>query len=236
MNKLIETDADYSVARFRARTIDNKKISDDFENLPYLNTAFFWHNMTYNHETLICKKAVYQKYGKHNLKYKTCIDYYWNIQLVLNGCTFCTLDDIMFVARAGGTSTNKNSLPTNATITCYTNVVKDLWDFYPLTNKDCEKMLLEKRFPLEFLEQLKVKINNMGLKNFDYKFFNSLIDSFIHKETCYRILQNKIAKGFINIISYYKIKKNKNKQERLFNYLMRHDLVYLLCKKIVLGH
>lgn len=226
INKLSETGADYCVGAFRYRTHDMEKISDWNEYIPVCNNAIFYQHMTYNHETLICKTDVYKKYGGHNLKYKTCIDYYWNIQLILNDCIKCYTDDIVFVGRGGGATATDDGKCTNATIENVTNLWKDLWNWYPLTDEDCKKMLLYGLFPKDFLKQLKIKITDLHLQNFDYPEFYKSIDEKIKNFRINEILERKCGKFLVDLLSRYKQKRYKTKDERLINHLRKHKICF----------
>ena len=234
MNKLMETGADACVGNFRYRYKDDTIISEFHENIPPIRREQFWRSMHYNHETLICKVDVYKKLGKHNLKYKTCIDYYWNIQLVLNGCSICTVNDIIFYGRAGGSSTTEECTSSDATIKNVANLWKDLWDFYPLTDEECKKMLVETKFPLEFLHGLVKHINELDLKNFDYDFFNNMINTAIDNQFKDYIIKTKLTKEILKLLSVGEVKKIKEKYKRLRTHLINHPKHYDFLKNIIM--
>ena len=232
MNNLERTGADFSIANFRFRTIDNKPICDALENCPHGRRELFWMQMFYNHETLICKKAVYLKYGKHNLKYKTCIDNYWCIQLVMKGCSSCSTDEIMFVGRAEGSSTGADGKASPEAVKNFTILYKDFWSKYKFKESECADMLWNGTYSARFMRHVKKHVNALNLKNFDYEFFNKDIDERIQKIDIETIMNKKQYIAILSVLTKYKKKKIRNKIERCKRYLAKHKLAYNLMRDI----
>ena len=231
MNKLMETDADACIGNFRYRYRDDSIIDDYRENAAPVRREWFWRSLHYNHETLICKIDVYKKLGKHNLKYRTAIDYYWNIQLVLNSCSICTVNEIIFYGRAGGGTTNPACGITDEAVNNLINLWRDTWSFYPMTDDEYKRMM-SFTYPLGFLKALLKYINGLNLKNFDYVYFNNSINTAINNYCKTKIIKNDLTRTILKILSIGD--RYENKSERLKNHLETHPKHFEFLKKILL--
>lgn len=197
VNAIKNNDADYSVANMMAINLDGSIIADDIKVFP---KEYFYRHMTYNHETLVCKKSIYKKLNYHNEKYKTAIDYSFNIMLVLNGYKQTYVDKVMIAARVGGATVNKDSTPSNKTLNNVINVWSDFFSFHKVTKEDCSKILARESFPVLWLISIKDYIKKLRLKNFNYNVFYEDIDHWI-------AISNKQTISKIEFVKYKILRK-----------------------------
>ncbi len=168
VKKLEETQSDYCYAPFDVI----KRENDEFViHCNFLPVERFFMGMTYNHETLVCKKSVYEELGYHNEKYRTTIDYAFNISLVLNDYKHTHINKTMITARLGGATTGNDGKCSKETLENIDKLYADVFDFYKFGEGSCRIMFLENIYPPYFLQTLKHIIFGKELKNFNYLFF-----------------------------------------------------------------
>lgn len=176
VRKIEEETADYCISNFQSITLNGEFFSDFCKNIPPLPKEAFYYHMTFNHETLLCKKEVYDELGYLNEKYKTAADYYFNIQLVLNGKKQAYLNKPTIAARAGGATICKDGTYSQATLENVKLIWNDFFNLHNLGNDDVKNILLK----CKPTSELNINARNLILKkkpeNFDYPLFFSITD------------------------------------------------------------
>ncbi len=225
IKKLEETNNDYSIANFMAIKKNGEVINEWCKNIKPLPREFFYRRMTYNHETLICRKDIYEKLGFHNEKYKTAADYYFNTRLVFAGCSSVYIDKVMIAARAGGETTNSEGEVSNSALTDISNLWNNMYPWCVFTPEVTNNILSYNIFPQNCLKKIKDKIIAMQLKNFNYSVFIKDIDlliehqenkSFFSPSSC--VKYKKIY--LFGIILIFKIRKSEKKVKfSLFSFI-----------------
>lgn len=233
--KLLEdTSSEYLVGNFKCTYRNDGKISDYHENIPPLPKENFWKGMTYNHETLICKVDTYKKYGSHNLKYQSTIDYYWNIQLILNNCSYCIMPNIIHCCRLGGGTTKDNATFSDMTLKNVFCLWQDLWKDYPLTKEESENILTKQQFSLPLLDYIEKDVLKRNIKNFDYKKFKNEIKRYkeIEKTRIFAefVLKNETIFKIYEKITEYKKDRYDNIEDRIKAHIKRHVWARYLAK------
>lgn len=186
MKKIIESCADYSFANQR---IIQRFSGDVILEAQALPVELFYIAPTYHHETLICKKSIYEKLNYYDEKYKTAIDYDFNIKLILNDYRYIHIDKIMIVTRIGGATSTIEGAPSEQTFRNVTTLFIDYFGkFFPLDYKVCCNMLDKHIYPEGFLNLLRNWLVLKNLKNFNYNFF---IDHVGRTEMTNSMLSNK---------------------------------------------
>lgn len=172
VTKIEEDNSDYVISNFQAISLKGEFFNDFCKNIPPLPKEHFYRHMTYNHETLLCKKDIYDELGYHNEKYKTAIDYYFNIQLVLNGKKQAYLNKPTIAARAGGATVDKQGSLSRATVENVKLIWNDFFNLSDLSNNDVKKLLQnDALMPHKFIENVINLIGSIRPKNFDYIIF-----------------------------------------------------------------
>ena len=157
--------------------------------------------MTYNHETLVCKKSVYEELGYYNEKYRTTIDYAFSISLVLNDYKHTHINKTMITARLGGATTGNDGEYSEETLENIDKLYADVFDFYKFGEGSCRIMFLENIYPPYFLQTLKHIMFGKELKNFNYLFFLDYINQ-IEKDN---------NKKWSNLVNFDNLNKQKTK-------------------------
>ena len=240
VEQLEKTDSDCSIANFMAIKLNGEVVNKWCENIKPFPREFFYRRMTYNHETLICRKDIYEKLGFHDEKYKTACDYYFNIRLVLAGCQFTYVDKVMIAARAGGETVSSEGEFSNSTLTNVTNLWNDLYPECVFTPKITNEILSHQRFPPNFLERIKREIMSKQLKNFNYDVFVNDINSLIEKEKKYNnqksileyLKSKNIAYIILMLLTNHRKKNDPNTEERFIHYLEKHKKLGLIYLKL----
>ena len=155
---------------------------------------------TYNHETLVCAKSIYEKLNYHTEKYRTAIDYEFNIKLVLNGYKQLHVSKCLTAFRLGGETTKAEGGPTDVSID---NVLKLYQDYFPWAEYTREKVVDLFSFnkkPQNFRERAEMHIKELKLKNFDYDLFTKIL---------YNKTRHIYLFKYIKILSVYECKNEK---------------------------
>ena len=142
------------------------------------------------------------------------------------------MDDIVTYVRAGGASYESEE----RTLYYASLLWKDMWKFYPLSDDDYRKMVLESNYRLGYLKALRKYMHSLNLKNFDYEYFNKILDDAIERQFKNFIVGNKLLKEVIKILSINKIKEIKDKNKRIENYLDTHQYKSFLNVHFWLNH
>ncbi len=172
--------------------------------------------MSYNHETLICPKKIYEKLGYHNEKYKTAIDYEFNLKLVFNDYKQIYVPVCLTAMRDGGL-TVQNGKASQATIENVTTLFQNFYPWAKFNRKDVEKIYKSAIYPKRFLKRIEKEIVGRHLKNFDYEVFKTDLRNLICLSQKY---QKKVKVCLFNTIPFLTIKVNKNKTYvRLFGFI-----------------
>ena len=81
---LLENNADYSYATTDMISRKDESLISVWAGNPY-GLSCFWFQMPFNHESMLCKKSVYDKFGGYDYKqYGTIADYDFVMKLILN--------------------------------------------------------------------------------------------------------------------------------------------------------
>ncbi len=184
IEQLEVTQSDYSTANAHPITYEGTLVNPSSLNTVKKPTAneICYRSMTYQHETLVCKKAIYQELGFHNLKYKSAIDYQFNIALVLAGKKRTHVDMPMLAVRPGGATVDLDGKASQATITNMTLLWKDLYPFCPITEEIISRYYSYKILPQSMLEMIKEHYVKLNISNFDYKILFDDIETMKEKK------------------------------------------------------
>ncbi len=214
IKKLEETEADYCIASFNVIRRENDEFVAHYNFSP---VESFFIRMTYNHETLVCKKSVYEELGYHNEKYRTTIDYAFNISLVLGDYRCTYIDKAMITARLGGATTGNNGQYSKETLQNIDKLFADVFNFYKFEEGICQMMFVENIYPPYFLSMLKNMMFAKELKNFNYLFFldyineaQKLSDEKLKSWSAINITKQKIKINLFEIFRF-NIVKTQNK-------------------------
>lgn len=232
--QLEETNSDYSIANFMLIKLNGEVINEWCKNIKPFPRECFYRTMTYNHETLICRKDVYERLGLHDEKYKTATDYYFNIRLIFAACTSVYIDKIMIAARVGGETVNDNGEFSSSTLINVTNIWNDMFPGCNFTPELTKAALSKRLFPCECLKKIKEKIIAMQLKDFDYNIFIDDIDAHLklaqHHENMKTILtylkSKNIAYKILKCLTFNRRKKYSKNEERFVSYLNKHRMMF----------
>ena len=190
--------------------------------IPPAPKELFYRIQTYQHETLICPKKVYEKLGYHNEKYKTAIDYEFNIKLILNGYHQIYIPDCMTAVRLGGCTTDVNCQATSATIDNIFLLYQDIYPWAGFDRTDIENMFIKGIMKDKFIKNIKNKIEALNLKNIDYNIFYNDLNNFKYKTTLKcklffiitflekRAFSNNEMFFFMKVIPLLRIKRKEN--------------------------
>ena len=168
----------YCVANYSIYSKDGKPL----EHLKSVRPApkeTFYRGQTYNHETLVCPKKIYEKLGYHNEKYKTAIDYEFNIKLILNGYKQMYVPEVLTTVRLGGITTTEKCTATQATIDNVYLLYQDIYPWAAFTQKDVENLFTRQVLKKSFLTGVRQRIRQLNLQNIDYGIFDADIRSFM---------------------------------------------------------
>ena len=168
----------YSVANFKVIKPDGSKFHDNNEDYKPLSKELFYRRQTYNHETLICPKSIYEKLGYHNEKYKIAIDTEFNMKLVLNDYKQIYIPVCMVVFRLGGATSTENGNFSQESINDTFLLFQDIYPWAKL-RKSQIKLFYQEKYPEKFLRRVEQEIIARNLKNFDYEIFKQDIKSWL---------------------------------------------------------
>lgn len=238
--QLEETNSDYSVANYMVIQLNGEVANEWCKNIKPCPREYFYRCMTYNHETLICRKDVYERLGLHDEKYKTAADYYFNIRLVFAACTSVYIDKVMIAARVGGETVNANGEFSSSTLINVANIWNDMFPWCNFTPELTNAVLSRRLFPYECLKKIKEKIIAMQLKNFDYNIFIDDIDAHLklaqHYENMKTILtylkSKNIAYKILKCLTLYKKKKYPRIEDRFIHFLDKRKIMFNICLRL----
>jgi glycosyltransferase involved in cell wall biosynthesis len=171
----------YGVANFKVVNKDGKLLTKNTDNCSPAPKELFYRLQTYNHETLICPKRIYEKLNFHNEKYKTAIDYEFNIKLILNGYKQIYVDTCLTAMRTGGSTTSLDGKASKATIDNVLLLFKDLYPWADFKREDIDNMYHKGLMKRKFINNVYQKIEKLNLKNIDYNILKADIEQFTCK-------------------------------------------------------
>lgn len=214
INKLEEENTDYLFSDFNLIK-RNGEFCDHVASFPIEK---FYFTMPYNHESLICRKSIYEKLGFYDTKYRTTIDYAFAIKLILNDCSYSYLPITSIVARlGGGTTPNINSFAPDVLKTV-SLLYKDVFtSFYPITDEECINLFLHKKGRAKFFNRLAWYMVMKNLKHFNYAFFLKTLNVFTDVPSKVTTIYKLSLFNFIPIGKI--IKRNTSLRFYLFGFL-----------------
>lgn len=205
---------------------------EGLQNLPPAPKEFFYRAQTYNHETLICPKKIYEKLGYHNEKYRTAIDYEFNIKLILNGYKQLHIPEVLTTIRLGGITVTEDFKATRATIDNVYLLYQDIYPWAKFTKKDIEKLFSQQILKQSFVKGVKKRIKKLKLQNIDYNIFYADLKNFMwHPVKKYYLFffmnfldisqyRNKKLYKFLKFIPLLKLKEtSSSKKIYLFGFI-----------------
>lgn len=227
VKKILETNSDYSYGITDCLCRDTGKLYKKWTVSPF-NFACFYINMPYNHESMLCKKSVYEKLNYYNhQEYGTVADIDFAQRLILNDYKGCYIEKVILKFRwDGSTNFSKNKCIKQSCKEHIANLFKlyrNLWtSFIPdylqkplnyILDKDNSlnenKLLLLQQnwFMYPFIKWISEK----QLKNFPY---DALIRGLLHEEDLYNThVISSFYKNYniniLGIIPFIKIKHKK---------------------------
>ena len=235
---------DYSVANIQMTKKSGEVL---YKEIKPQAKELFYRTHTYDHETLICSKKIYEQLKYHNEQFKNAIDWEFEIRLGLNGYKRVHVDKIMLSVRLGGASADDNlKLSKNA----IQSTIKVFNAYYKLhmTENEFLDIYNHSIYPLRFFDKVQKRIKN--IKNFDYNVFQ--LDFEQMKKISY---QNNILKKtylflFIPLFSicykkmdtYYrllkfipilKVRQSKSRKYYLFDFIPLAKIKQNQKKKII---
>lgn len=198
------------------------------------NLYLFWQDIPFNHEGILVKKDVFEKIGYFNDEkiFGISTDFKFEIDLVLNDIKNVYIPYNFLCFRTGGVSSKGHSI---------SNILHYFYSkFYPieLKNAIAYNQLHDNPNHL-FAHSLKVYLQSLNLKNFDYEKCNKILNSIImqKKENSYvtkyyKLLGLPLLKiktdtagskhiKLFNLLPILKVKKDikGNKTYKLFSFL-----------------
>lgn len=221
---------DYSVANIQMTKKSGEVLVEEIRPLA---KELFYRSHTYDHETLICPKKIYEKLRYHDEKFRNAIDWEFEIRLGLNGYKRVHIDKVMLSVRLGGASANDDLKLSKNAILSAIKVFNAYYNLH-LTEKEFLDICNHSIYPLRFFDEVQKRIKD--IKNFDYNVFKldyeqmkeiASQNTFLKKtylflfipllsirynksDTCYQLLE------FIPIL---KVRKSKSFKYDLFNFI-----------------
>ncbi len=219
----------FSVANVTLLKRDNSLFNEKIPEYQPSPKELFYRMQTYNHETLICPKSIYEKLGYHNEKYKTAIDYEFNIKLVLNNYKQIAVPVLMTAMRLGGATGHEDGSLSKASIENVCILLNDIYPWAHLTPGDVKK-IYQSIFPKNYLEKILRQVSQLKLKNFNYQIFKQDIHSFLPNKQKYYLFsvlyiaskrksENNVYYKFLGIPLLKVEKRNNSRKYKLFNIL-----------------
>lgn len=225
-------DYSYSITKMVDRDNTDKIVS----SYPAVNNfSTFWFSIPFNHESMLCKKNVYEKLNYYEYKkYDTISDYHFIMKLIINDYKGVFVDEPILKFRMDGTTNiTKKAGESNSYkkhIKMLFKLYKDFWgEFIDTGNmKKINKLLIKKESKAYlsyenimylhqsfFTEKLKQYLINKELKNFSYNDFYQYI-------SVVNMVTHKIF--LFNFIPFCAIKKYSNNKKidlkyYLFNFI-----------------
>ena len=211
VKSILESNADYSYSECNVIERDSKKLLWTWTTSKKNFNNFFIEPL-FNHETMLCKKSIYEKENYYEYKkYGTACDIYFLLKLILNDYKKVFIDTPILNFRIGGET---NTISSNNHKKQSQKVYLDLWKEF-INKEDLKEICQEFNenkdiseiktiFTYSNLKKLKKFICKKNLKNFDYYSFDRHIKRIIKNSD---ILDKKWYKKFINyFISLLKIR------------------------------
>lgn len=228
---ILDGDADYSCACTNMIDRESQKILNVW-NVNEYSFAHFYYMMPFNHETMLCKKSVYEDLDYYDWEtYDTIADYDFVMKLILNDYKKVLVDSAILYFRMDGTTNySKESQKKDSYYKHITNLFKllfNLWSkFLPEHALEHLKALLNKTNENDYIMPRVAKhieedwflyyyikfLAEKNLKNFPWE---CLINSHINQNVAYPYLK-KYFKLF-NVLPVLKIvQKGSIKYIKLF--------------------
>lgn len=255
---LLESNADYSYASTDMMKRTDESLIYVWEGSPY-SISCFWFQMPFNHESMLCKKSVYEKFGYYDYKkYGTIADYDFVMKLILNDHKGVMVPEPILKFRMDGTT---NYTETGEIKESYKQHIKmlfklyfDLWGNFISTaglkklkqfikGQDGDYLtpkalaFLHQEF---FLKNLMKFLVSKNLKNFPYNEFLSYIINIIYNPEEVKVkhylsvltVESSLNKKKIKLFGILPLLKiRKQKQNRYYKILGFINLLKIVHKQ-----
>ena len=211
MKQIVKENADYSFAN---QCVVQRYSNDVILKAQAMPLELFFIAPTFHHETFICKKSVYEDLNYYNEKYKTAIDYDFNIKLALSDYKYTHINYTMIVIRIGGATSTIDGRPSEQTLANVATLFIDCFgSFYDLDYNMCCNMLCNHIYPPNFLRLLEEYVILKKLKNFNYSFFIDYINRLEYSTSMIttRVKSTKKTYKFFDFLPLMTVKIKNNK-------------------------
>lgn len=175
VKKIQEEKGDYVYAI--SRMMKNNKLEWLFDDHLYE----FWNRMPFNHQTMLCRKELFNKMGYFDERYKFAADYKFILTCILNDAKGCYLPKCVVNFAIDNRTLEKEKITYDEQATIYMEMYENFYKFK--SQEEAINLICARKVSPKFLRSFKAFLISRKLKNMNLKQVIDVVNRLLNSGT-----------------------------------------------------